>query len=74
MLNLKRIPKRVAPMAIGVRQTHPAVVTRKLVTGTNGIDSNGGGTGVTHCSTVPLTAKPAAAPTIIQREACLLPI
>ena len=72
--NLERTPKRVAPTAIGARQMHQAVATRKLVPGTtNGIDSIGGGTGVTHCSTVPFTTKPAAAPTITQREACLLP-
>ena len=50
---------------------HPVVATRKLAIGKAAhIESKGGGTGVTHCSTVLLTIKTAAA--TMPKEDCLL--
>ena len=41
---------------------YPVAARRKLAIGkATHIDSRGGGTGDSHCSTVPLTIKPAAA-------------
>ena len=58
-------------METGVRLMHPVVATRKLAIGKAAhIESKGGGIGVTHCSTVLLTIKTAAA--TMPREDCLL--